>query len=146
MTAVTRVLKSISGQYKDLYPQLEELLEKPIEATFTEAGASSIEDGITCLAELLYNQDRVSPRLWRFYFTIIDLYVNDRGLIDEFIFQASVPLINYMQKDPEQFRSAVFEGLGSCMDMMFGLIGKIFENARAKECEIEAICAVTLLI
>ena len=57
MTAITRVLKSISGQYKELYPQLEEILEKPIEMTFTEAGVSSIEDGITCLAELLYNQD-----------------------------------------------------------------------------------------
>jgi len=101
MTAITRVLKSISGQYKELYPQLEELLEKPIEITFTEVGCSSIEDGITCLAELLYNQDQISPRMWKFFFTIIDLYVNDKGLIDEFIFQASVPLINYMQKNPE---------------------------------------------
>lgn len=40
----------------------------------------------------------------------------------------------------------MFEGLGSCMDMIFALIGKIFENARLKECEIEAICAVTLII
>ena len=32
------------------------------------------------------------------------------------------------------------------MDMIFSLIGKIFENSRAKECEIEAICAVTLII
>jgi len=30
--------------------------------------------------------------------------------------------------------------------MMFNLIGKIFENASLKECEIDAICAVTLLI
>lgn len=51
-----------------------------------------------------------------------------------------------MQKDPEQFRNAVFEGLGSAMDMIFALIGKIFNNARLKECEIDAICAVTLLI
>lgn len=43
MTAIMRVLKSISGQYKELYPQLEELLEKPIEATFTEAGVQSVE-------------------------------------------------------------------------------------------------------
>jgi hypothetical protein len=76
----------------------------------------------------------------------VDLYVNDRGLIDEFMFQASVPLINYMQKNPEEFRSATFEGYGSCMDMLFALVGKIFENARAKEDEIEAICAVTLII
>ncbi len=114
--------------------------------TFTEAGNSQIEDGITCLSELLYNQEHISNRMWKYFFTIVDLYVNDRGLIDEFMFQASVPLINYMQKNPEQFRNAVFEGMGSCMDMMFSLIGKIFENARLKECEMEAICAVTLLI
>ena len=119
MTAISNVLKSISGQYRDLYPRLEELLEKPIEITFTEAGASSIEDGITCLSELLYNQDHVSPRMWRFFFTIIDLYVNDRGILDEFIHQASVPLINYMQKDPEQFRNAHFDGFGSPTDMLF---------------------------
>jgi hypothetical protein len=57
MTAIKRVLNSISGEYKHLYPQLEEILEKPIEVTLTEAGVSSIEDGLYCLAELLYNQD-----------------------------------------------------------------------------------------
>ena len=61
-------------------------MEKPIEITFTENGVSSIEDGITCLAELLYNQDQISPRMWKFFFSIVDLYVNDRGLIEEFIF------------------------------------------------------------
>lgn len=83
--------------------------------------------------------------MWKFYFTIIDLYVNDRGIIDDFMYQASVPLINYMQKDPEYFSNAVLEGR-SCMEMMFNLIAKIFENSKAKECEIEAICAVTLII
>ena len=84
--------------------------------------------------------------MWKFFLTIIDLYVNDKGLLDEFIFQASVPLINYMQKNPEQFRQAQFEGYGSCMDLLFSLIGKIFHNARVKEDEIDAICAVTLLV
>lgn len=79
-----------------MYPHLEEILEKPIEVTFTEAGVASIEDGIDCLAELLYNQDNISPRMWRFYFLIVDLYVNDRGIIDDYMFQASVPLINFM--------------------------------------------------
>ncbi len=51
-----------------------------------------------------------------------------------------------MQKNPEQFRNAVFDGFGSCMDMMFNLIGKIFFNAREKQDEIEAICAVTLIV
>ena len=74
------------------------------------------------------------------------MYVNDRGILNEFIFQASVPLINFMQKNPEQFLIAQFEGYGTALDMMFNLISKIFSNARESEDEIEAICAVTLLI
>jgi hypothetical protein len=84
--------------------------------------------------------------MWKFFLTIVDLYVNDRGIIDEFMFQASVPLINYISKDPVQFRNANIEGYGTCMDMMFGLIAKIFSNAKESGDEIEAICAVTLLI
>jgi len=77
--------------------------------------------------------------------TIIDLYVNNKGLLDEYLVQFSVPLVNYMAKDPEQFRNAVFDGYGSCVDMMFTLITRIFEVARIKEDEIEALVAVSLL-
>lgn len=85
-------------------------------------------------------------RMWNFYLVIIDLIVNNKGVLDEFIHAASVPLINFMSKDPEQFRNAKFDGHGSCMDMMFNLIGRIFEISRIKEDEIEAMCAVTLII
>jgi hypothetical protein len=51
-----------------------------------------------------------------------------------------------MSKSPETFRTAVFEGQGSALDMMFGLIGRIFTVAKAKEDEIEAIYAITLVI
>lgn len=106
----------------------------------------SVEEGLTCISELLYNQDRISMRMWNFYLVFIDLIVNDKGILDELFHAVSVPLINYISKDPEQFRTANFEGHGSCIDMMFSLIGRIFEVARVKEDEIEAMCAVTLLI
>jgi hypothetical protein len=73
------------------------------------------------------------------------LIVNDRGILDEFLPQAAVPLINYMSKNPEAFRNATFDGQGTCLDMMFNLIAKIFTNAREKEEEIEAMCAITLV-
>lgn len=85
-------------------------------------------------------------RMWNYYLVIVDVIVNNKGILDEFLHAASVPLINYMTKNPEQFRNATFEGHGSCMDMMFSLIGRIFEISRLKEDEIEAMCAVTLLI
>jgi len=51
-----------------------------------------------------------------------------------------------MAKSPDQFRTATFEGQGSCLDMLFSLIGRIFTVARVKEDEIEAMCAITLII
>ena len=55
MTAIRRVLTSISGKYNQLYPELEVILEEPLKLTFTEEGSMSVEEGITCLSELLYN-------------------------------------------------------------------------------------------
>jgi len=94
----------------------------------------------------LYNQEQISPRMWKFFFIIADLYNNDRGIIDEFIHEACVPLINFMQKNPEQFLQAHFEGFGSALDVMFNLIGRIFQVSQAKKDELEAICAVGLII
>lgn len=51
-----------------------------------------------------------------------------------------------MQKNPEQFLQAHFEGFGSALDVMFNLIARIFQVSQAKEDELEAICAVTLII
>ena len=55
MTAIRRVLKSIDGKFKEVYTQLEEILEQSILGTLTEAGESSAEEGIACIAELIYH-------------------------------------------------------------------------------------------
>lgn len=57
--------------------------------------------------------------MWNFYQIIVNLIVQDKGILDEWLPQAAVPLINFMNKSPEQFRTATFEGQGSCLDMMF---------------------------
>ncbi len=122
MSAIRRVLESISGKYKELYPQLEQILEQPIMITLSVQGQSSAEEGLTCLSELLYNQDFVSPKMWSFYQVIMDLILNDKGILDDFLSQAAVPLINFISKSPEEFKSASFNGQMTCMDMMFSLI------------------------
>lgn len=85
-------------------------------------------------------------RMWNFYQLIINLIVKDKGILDEFISLACVCLINFMSRSPDQFRSATFEGQGSCLEMLFRLISRIFQIAKAKEDEIEAICSITLVI
>ena len=54
MTAIRRVLTSISGKYKEFYPQLEEILEQALMTTFTEAGKQSAEEGLNCVAQIIY--------------------------------------------------------------------------------------------
>lgn len=55
MTAIRRILQSISGRYPDMYIQLEEVLEQPILVTLNDYGTESTDEGLTCLCELIYN-------------------------------------------------------------------------------------------
>lgn len=55
MTAIRRVLNSISGKFPKIYPELEAILEHPIKLSLTEAGATSVDEGLSCIAELIYN-------------------------------------------------------------------------------------------
>lgn len=119
MTAIRRVLNSISGKFPELYPQLEQILEQPIYTCLSDPSGASADEGLTCVAELIYNQQSVSPRMWGMYAYIINLYIQDKVVLDTLISQASVPLINFMVKAPEQFKTASFEGMGNPLDMMF---------------------------
>jgi len=60
MTAIRRILNSISGKYPDMYPQLEEILEAPILTTLNDIATDSTDEGLTCLCELIYHQKVVS--------------------------------------------------------------------------------------
>ena len=67
ITAIRRVLQSISGMFPELYPQLEQILEQSLFVTLTDEGESQIEEGLSCIAELIFNQSSVSERMWRFF-------------------------------------------------------------------------------
>jgi len=112
ITAIRRILKSISGMNLPLYPQLEEILEQPIIATLTDPQAMSVEEGLSCLSELLYNQQGVSGRMWNIYLLICDSLLTDKGILDEFIDILSVPLINFMNRDPHTFKTAQLDYQG----------------------------------
>jgi len=56
MTAIRRVLQSISGQNFNFYPQLEQILQTPILEALNDPYKAATEEALTCLAELLYNQ------------------------------------------------------------------------------------------
>ena len=60
MTALRRILQSISGRYPEMYPQLEDILETPILTTLNDMFTESTDEGLTCLCELIYNQQGAS--------------------------------------------------------------------------------------
>ena len=103
--AIRRVLNSISGKFPELYPQLEAILEEAIGVALSDSGQDNADEALTCIAELLYNQQEVSPRMWSVFFHIVNLYINDLGTLDGLLSAASVPLINFMVKAPEIFKN-----------------------------------------
>ena len=105
MSAIRRVLRAISGKFPQMYPELEGILEQPIYASLSEQGLTAADEGLTCVSELIYNQTEVSPRMWGFFSHIVQAYLEDRGIIDD-VSQASVPLINFMEKAPAVFKAS----------------------------------------
>lgn len=106
MTAIRRILQSISGKFPEMYPKLEEVLEQPIAATLTSQLTTSTDEGLTCLAELVYNQDRISPRMWHFFQLIVNSILTDQGVFDEYLQQVFAVFIGMLNKEPEVFKTA----------------------------------------
>jgi hypothetical protein len=130
ITAIRRILKSISGMYPQLYPELEVILEQPLILTLTDPLATSVDEGLSCLSELLYNQQTVSNRMWNFYILICESLLNDKGILDEDLCVVSVPLINFINKDPATFRTTQFDYNGqktTCLDIFCQVVGKCLQ-------------------
>jgi len=76
----------------------------------------------------------------------VSLYVEDKGVMDCELAQAAVPLINYMVKSPNDFKTLVLPNQQTPLQMMFALITKIFEEGRALEDELHSMVAVNLIM
>jgi hypothetical protein len=105
MSAIRKILNSINGTLPALYPEIERVLEDALYTTLTTEGMSSVDEGLTCIAELVYHQKDISQRMWCFYQHIMTSYIDDKEVIDCELAQAAVPMINYMVKDPQFFKN-----------------------------------------
>lgn len=145
ITAIRRVLNSISGKFPQLYPQLEVILEKSLYVTLQEDSETQTEEGLNCIAELIFNQNSVSERMWGLFNCIVFNYMSDKGIIDENISAASVCIINFMVKSPTEFIGANINGK-SPLQMTLEMIQKIFNQGKELEDELTSMCAVTLIM
>ena len=131
MTAIRRILQSISGKYPDLYPQLEAVLEQPILITLNDIATESTDEGLTCLSELIYNQPESSERMWNFFQLIVQSIMEGRGILEQFSEACFAVIINMMNRNPENFKSlSLPSGNGQTMtplDMTLALGQKCFQ-------------------
>ena len=67
MTAIRRILQSISGRFPQIFPRLEEILSPAIQVAINGPNGTSVEEGLTCLAILLYNQTQISQSMWLYF-------------------------------------------------------------------------------
>lgn len=84
--------------------------------------------------------------MWKFYFQIITGYLKNDGVFDDLISQASVPLINFMDKAPDVFRDQPMMNGLTPLAYMFEFIQKVLKDGKALEDEIHSMCAVTLIM
>lgn len=83
--------------------------------------------------------------MWGFYQHIVNLYLQDKGVLDSEAAAAAVPLINYMVKAPEDFKTLNL-GSETPISMMFTLITKIFKDGNDLEDELHKMVAVDLIM
>jgi len=57
------------------------------------------------LAELTYNATTISERMWSFFQEIVVSILDGKGILDDFLPQTFVPLLNFMKNDPERFKT-----------------------------------------
>lgn len=77
---------------------------------------------------------------------MMGLYISDAGVLDEYLAQISVPIINYMTKAPNEFKHANFTGQGTPLDLLFQFITKVFKDGTDLEDEILSMNAVALIM
>lgn len=147
MTAIRRILQSISGKMTTHYPQLEESLFQSLHEALVDPNQASIEEGLSCIAELLFNQSHISERMWYFFQLIVTSIMTDQGQFDDYFSAVFVVLINFLNKGSEQMKTLQFpnqQGV-SYLQVLCNLVQKTFELAKLLECEYQAMMAVTLV-
>lgn len=103
------------------------------------------EDALACLAELLHSQDQISDKMWNFYLLLVDACLNNKEQITEVIEAAIVVLINFISKNPDQFRDLNLNGYGTCLQMMMEVISKLLQSAKNDQDEMKAMNPITLI-
>lgn len=57
-----------------------------------------MQEALTCLGELLHNQENVSDNMWNYFSLILNSIMSDGNLFEHYMDQVFAVLINYLNK------------------------------------------------
>lgn len=104
-----------------------------------------VDEALTCLTELIYNQDGLSEKMWQFFQHMIDSIMADKGQFDQYLDSVLVVLINFLNKVPEQIKTVQYPGQQmTCLQILCQLLAKIFDLAQVCEDEMMMSSGVCL--
>ena len=75
-----------------------------------------------------------------------NFFLKDKGIVDSYISQAAIPLINFMVKAPVKFKTINFNNKGTPLNLMLQFITKIFKDNKELEDELHSMCAVDMIM
>jgi len=111
VTAVRRILDSIQKN-KELLDKVEEIIYPMLLHSLTPDGLDSIEDGLDCIAMVLYHgsNNGVSKNMWKIFPQLLYVVIGDEkdpdgGYGIEYLSQVTISIQNYISKDPDNFLS-----------------------------------------
>lgn len=121
--------------------------------TLTPDGLDAIEDGLDCIALVLYHghQGNVSPQMWNIFKQLLYIIVGDGtdpegGYGFEYLSQVTVAIQNYISKDPERFLSVGEGNQETFIALTFKFIERALEiNARTED-KLDALVILKILI
>ena len=136
VTAVRRILDSIHKN-KDLMRQVEDRIYPMLLHSLTPDGLDAIEDGLDCIAMVLYHgsEGRISPKMWKIFSQLLYIVVGeddpDGGYGFEYLAQVGVAVQNFISKDPDSFLSVGEGNQQTFIALTFNFLRKTLEiNAR----------------
>ncbi|CDW76775.1 UNKNOWN [Stylonychia lemnae] len=151
VTAVRRILDSIQNN-KELILKVEEFVYPMLLHTLTPDGLDSIEDGLDCIALILYHGsvNGVSKNMWKIFPQLIYIICGendpDGGYGFEYLSQVCVSIQNYIAKDPNSFLSIGEGQTQTFIAITFQFVEKTLKMNKESPDQLDGIVIMKVLI
>lgn len=117
----------------------------------TPDGIDAIEDGVDCVAMILYYGNSVSPAMWRLFPQMLHIVAGndsdvDGGFGHEYLSSIVTCVQNYIAKDPVTFLTKAADQQHSYLELTFKFLQRVFVLNQNSNSKIDGITALKVVI